>query len=164
MIGALQNNLKLGVDLLRALSEAQYQDTSVGPYHASIGNHIRHILDMFDCVFSGLNSGAIDLTARKRDENIEQDISAALVYFKRTLDQLTALRGMDMCKIVSVTDDLGMGVERADYTLAAILIQTHSHATHHYASIGHILCQIGVDVPDNVFGYNPTTPCIMSKT
>jgi hypothetical protein len=59
---------------------------------------------------------------------------------------------------VKVRDDLGLGMVTANYTLAAALIQAHSHAIHHFASIGYIISQLGISLPDGDFGYNPTTP------
>ena len=159
MIKTTQKNLQLGADLLNMLSPAQYRDRSVRPYHASVGNHMRHILDIFDCIFCGLDAdGKIDLTARKRNLETEQNIAAGLAYFERTITKLEALKNVDMSRILEVSDDLGGGKITAPYTLAAILIQAHSHAIHHYASIGYILSELGIDMPADVFGYNPTTP------
>jgi len=59
---------------------------------------------------------------------------------------------------MDVSDDLGRGMIKAKYTLAAVLIQAHSHAIHHFASIGYIIHQLGIALPDEDFGYNPTTP------
>jgi len=39
-----------------------------------------------------------------------------------------------------------------------VLIQAHSHAIHHFASIGYIICKLGIELPDTDFGYNPSTP------
>ena len=60
--------------------------------------------------------------------------------------------------MIYLTDDLGAGKVKAQYTVAAALIQAHSHAIHHYASIGYIIHQLGIELPDDMFGFNPTTP------
>jgi hypothetical protein len=60
--------------------------------------------------------------------------------------------------MIEVQDDLGLGVITANYTLASAFIQAHSHAIHHFASIGYIISQLGINLPDADFGYNPTTP------
>ena len=49
-----------------------------------------------------------------------------------------------------VNDDLGLGVVAANYTLGGILIQAHSHAIHHFASVGYIICQLGIELPDMI--------------
>ena len=158
MIATIENNLQKGVHLLNTISEEQYKNTSVEPYNSSIGTHIRHIMDMFDCLFDGIDSGEIDLTARKRNRDTEQDILLGKEYIFKIISKLNNLYKNELNRLVYVTDDLGSGKIRAEYTLTSILIQAHSHAIHHYASIGYIIHQLGIELPDDNFGFNPTTP------
>ncbi len=158
MIEAIEHNLKRGIKLLNSITDIQYSDTSMEPYHSSIGGHMRHILDVFDCIFDGLESKKVDLAARKRDELAEQKTAFGLAYFERVLEQLDGLKGTDLNQIVEVSDDLGLGRVTTNYTLASALIQAHSHAIHHFASIGYIIAKLDIDLPDADFGYNPTTP------
>ncbi len=158
MFKAIEKNLIVGMDLVRSLSDAQYQDNSVPPYHSSIGGHIRHILDIFDCIFCGIDTGLVDLAARSRDLTVEQDRDVALAYFERTLHQLRAIQNLDMNQLIDVADDLGNGEVVCKYTLAAALVQAHSHAMHHFASLGYIISKLGLELPNTEFGYNPTTP------
>jgi hypothetical protein len=74
------------------------------------------------------------------------------------MSQLKEIQLGDLDHMVEVKDDLGLGMVTANYTLAAALIQAHSHAIHHFASIGYIISQMGINLPDGDFGYNPTTP------
>ncbi len=158
MIDAIEQNLNRGVRLLNSISDTQYSDTTVQPYHSSIGGHMRHILDVFDCIFSGLEHKHIDLTARKRNQLAEEKTAFGLAYFADTMEKLNSLKTIDLNEKVEVTDDLGLGMITANYTLASVLIQAHSHAIHHFASIGYIICNLGIELPDADFGYNPSTP------
>ncbi len=158
MISAITNNLQRGIKLLNAIDESQYTDISVAPYYSSIGIHMRHILDVFDCVFSGLESKNVDLSARKRNELVEQKLNLGLDYFDEIITNLERLDADNLDITVRVKDDLGLGFVTANYTLASILIQAHSHAIHHFASIGYIISQLDINLPDADFGYNPTTP------
>lgn len=158
MLDAITHNLERGIRLLESISDEQYSDVSVEPYHSSIGGHMRHILDVFDCILSGLENNKIDLTARKRNELAENKITSGLDYFRHVLQQLDYLKDKDLDQIVQVSDDLGLGMVTANYTLASVLIQAHSHAIHHFASIGYIISNLGIELPDEDFGYNPTTP------
>jgi len=158
MISAITNNLQRGIKLLNAIDERQYTDISVAPYYSSIGIHMRHILDVFDCVFSGLESKNVDLSARKRNELVEQKLNLGLDYFDEIITNLERLDAENLDINVRVKDDLGLGFVTANYTLASILIQAHSHAIHHFASIGYIISQLDINLPDADFGYNPTTP------
>jgi len=158
MISAITYNLQRGVKLLNAIDDGQYSDNSVAPYYSSIGIHMRHILDVFDCLFEGLEAKKVDLTARKRNELVEVKVKFGLLYFDEIIDKLNQLESENLDVIVQVRDDLGLGMVTANYTLAAALIQAHSHAIHHFASIGYVISQLGIDLPDADFGYNPTTP------
>jgi len=158
MLNAIENNLLRGVKLLNTITDKQYSDKSVGPYYSSIGGHMRHILDIFDCIFEGLPSKKIDLAARKRNELAEKYTLHGLLYFETIIEKLRALKFCNYNEIVEVRDDLGMGEVVVNYTVASALIQAHSHAIHHFASIGFIISKLGIDLPDRDFGYNPTTP------
>lgn len=158
MIEVIKDNLQKGVHLLNTITKNQYKDNSVEPYHSSIGGHVRHIMDMFDCIFEGLDTGEIDLTARKRNKDAEEILPIGKQYIIETIEKIDALKQLDLKQLVFVSDDLGNGKIHAEYTLSAILIQAHSHAIHHYASIGYIIHQLGIQLPDDNFGFNPTTP------
>lgn len=158
MIEAIEKNLQRGISLLQTISNKQYTDASVAPYYSSIGCHMRHILDVFTCVFDGLEQNNIYLNKRNRDKSSELEISLGLQYFDRTLKELHQIKKDDLKKIVQVQDDMGLGVESVAYTLGAILMQAHSHTIHHFASIGYIIYQLGIELPDTDFGFNPTTP------
>lgn len=158
MIKAIENNLERGMQLLKCISDDEYSNTTIAPYYSSIGGHMRHILDVFDCVFEGLDSNDINLINRKRNELAENYTKNGIKYFEKIVADLQTLKTEDFNKIVKVTDDLGLGVITANYTLSAILIQAHSHAIHHFASVGYIISQLGIQLPDEDFGFNPTTP------
>ncbi|MCK0131831.1 DinB family protein [Flavobacteriaceae bacterium F08102] len=162
MIEAIKHNLNRGIRLLNVISDEQYSNTSVEPYHSSIGGHMRHILDMFDCVFCGIDQGAINLTARKRNQQAEEKTAYGLAYFEEIIERLNKLDLASLNREIKVTDDLGLGPVTVNYTVVGILIQAHSHAIHHFASIGYIIAQLGIDLPDADFGYNPSTPKKMS--
>lgn len=158
MISAIEINLQRGVKLLNSISDEQYCDTSIAPYYSSIGRHMRHILDVFDCAFEGMSTNRVDLTARKRNEIVELKTSEGLKYYSKIISQLNMLNPVDFERTVVVIDDLGLGVVEQNYTLGSLLIQAHSHAIHHFASLGYIISQLGIEIPDADFGFNPTTP------
>ena len=158
MIEAIEHNLRRGLNLLTCISDEEYSNTSIAPYHSSIGGHMRHILDVFDCIFEGIESKNINLIQRKRNPLAENYTKHGVDYFNSTIKKLHKLKEVDFNSMVSVTDDLGLGVIATNYTLSAILIQAHSHAIHHFASVGYVISQLGIELPDNDFGFNPTTP------
>ncbi|MCF6293842.1 MAG: hypothetical protein L3J04_10655 [Robiginitomaculum sp.] len=158
MIETISKNLNSGITLIHSLSDEQYCDVSIAPYHSSVGSHIRHILDIFDCIFCGLEAGHVNLADRTRDIKVETNRQAGLAYLQDTLTKLQALKTADLEQLIDVSDDLGDGLVTNKYTLAAAIIQAHSHAIHHFAAMGYVLCRLGITPPSAKFGVNPTTP------
>lgn len=143
--------------LLKNLSNDQLCDTSIPPYNSSVGTHIRHILDFYDCIFTLNSENKIDLTKRSRDKNVESDCNCAQNYLDSITEKLNSL-AFNMSDTVLVIDDLGMGKTETPYTYGALLSQANSHTIHHYAIINYILEGLNISINDPDFGYNPTTP------
>ena len=64
--------------------------------YASIGGHLRHILEFYECFLDGVDSGHIDYDARKRDQLIERSRTAAagrIYSLVERLQNTAALRG-----------------------------------------------------------------------
>lgn len=158
MLAAIEKNLNRGVTLLNTISDVDYANQTVPPYFSSIGCHMRHVLDVFACILKGYKTGNIDLTIRERNELIEQKCELGIVYFDEIKRELNRLSSQDLSSKVTITDNLGLGKEVVSTTLAAALLQAQSHAIHHYASVGYIIHQLGIELPDADFGFNPTTP------
>ena len=157
MIDAIDKNLQRGIKLLNSITDEQYSDCTIPPYFSSIGCNMRHVLDAFTCIFNGLENNHIDFSDRERNQLAEEKTQFGIAYFKDTIAKLHQLKETDFDMMISVCDDLGTGVVTANYTVGSALVQAHSHAIHHYASIGFIINQLGIELPDADFGYNPTT-------
>ena len=143
--------------ILSKLSNDQLCDASVPPYHSSIGTHVRHILDFYECIFKVNSEGKIDLTARSRNKDVELDCACAQDYLKSIMRQLSAGH-FNLKDGIWVVDDLGMGKTEIPYTYGSLLAQANSHTIHHYAIINYIFDSLGIQLNDSEFGYNPTTP------
>jgi len=144
--------------LLDNLCNDQLCDSSVSPYYSSIGSHIRHILDFYECLFLlNLDGNKIDLTARSRNKSVESDCVCAQDYLNLIIGKLRAA-SFDINDTVMVIDDLGLGKTEILYTYGALLAQANSHTIHHYAIINYIFDSLGIEMNDSEFGYNPTTP------
>ncbi|MEL0457553.1 hypothetical protein WJN01_15035 [Flavobacteriaceae bacterium SZ-1-7] len=143
--------------ILNSLSNAQLCDVSVPPYHSSIGTHIRHILDFYDCIFKVNSEAKIDLTARIRNKDVESDCTCAQDYLKSIIHKLNNAP-FNLTDTILVIDDLGLGKTEIPYTYGSLLAQANSHTIHHYAIINYIFDSLGIKVNDSEFGFNPTTP------
>ena len=75
--------LKKSKSLLHVLNDEQLSDCSVPPYNSSIGCHVRHIMDFYDCILTKRNH--VDLTHRKRQIDVETNCDVALKYSNKLM-------------------------------------------------------------------------------
>jgi len=150
-------NLNKSKYILTNLSDTDLCDTSISPYYSSIGSHIRHILDFYDCVLNLDEENRIDLTARSRNKDVESCCDNALQYLNSIVERLENV-DFENSKNVAVIDDLGLGKTEIPYTIGAVFAQANSHTIHHFAIINYIFDRLGITLNDSDFGYNPTTP------
>ena len=155
IIQSTLKTLQKAESLLNSLSDNQLCDSSVTPYNSSIGSHIRHILDFYNCIFS--SDGKVDLTARSRNKDVESKCCNAKNYLESIVTNLNDFNS-DLDTSIIVIDDLGLGRVEMKYTLSALFSQANSHTIHHYAIINYILEGLNISFKDTEFGYNPTTP------
>jgi uncharacterized damage-inducible protein DinB len=158
MIKAIEKNLERGIQLLNSITDSEYSNATVPPYFSSIGCNIRHVLDAFTSIINAFGSGHVDFTDRKRNTICEVKTEEGIRYINETIQKLLAFKNEDFSKIIAVTDNLGNGDITINYTLENTLAYAHSHAIHHFASIGFLVNQLGIELQDADFGYNPTTP------
>ena len=158
MLETIEKNLQRGIKLLNSISDEEYSNKSVPPYFSSIGCNMRHVLDAFKSIFEGIEKNEIDFSNRIRNTICEEKTSEGIAYFNFVIEKLHQLDTSEFSKIIKVTDDLGNGKISTNYTLESTLLYAHSHAIHHFASIGFIINKLEIELPDADFGYNPTTP------
>jgi hypothetical protein len=58
---------------LHQLTDVQYVQPSKTLFNATIGQHVRHIIELFICLEKGYNAGIVNYEKRKRDLVIETD-------------------------------------------------------------------------------------------
>ena len=163
IISAINQHLNQAISLLNTIENSSYTNTTVGPYHSSIGSHLRHTLDFFQCIIDGLDANEINLTQRKRDETIANDKDIAISKIREIQETFVHFTDINTDYIIHVTDDLGQGEVTVSYTLESIMAFAHSHAIHHFATIGYLLHQLNIQHTVKGFGYNPSTPIVQRK-
>ena len=74
----LEDQAKLLHDVISSLPENAYQQKIPALYHASIGDHTRHIVEILQCAVHGHITGVIDYHNRERNLQLAEDPSLAL--------------------------------------------------------------------------------------
>lgn len=70
---AIKNVFIQLTDSLSQLSDEQYHQPSKVLFNATIGQHVRHVIELFICLNNGYETGTVNYENRKRDIRIETD-------------------------------------------------------------------------------------------
>ena len=84
----IQNVFVQLTESLHQLSDAEYSQPSKILFNASIGQHVRHIIELFLCLEKGYDSGIVNYEKRKRDYQIETNKDLAIQLLKEIYHRL----------------------------------------------------------------------------
>ena len=98
-------------ETLDQLSNEEYVRSSKVLLHATIGQHVRHIIELFQCLEKGYDEGVVNYEKRKRDYQIETNREVAAALLKEVYQHIDKenkeiiLEAKDYCdasKVVSI--------------------------------------------------------------
>ena len=145
--------------LLDDLADKQKRVTQCHDYYAALEKEIENLIKDQAGTQKQLDDVQGEIDVIKNQIRSVEIQNAPVVNELRSIDvQLKQIDENKLQQKIEVKDDLGLGLESATYTLGAILMQAHSHVIHHFASVGYIIYQLDIELPDEDFGFNPTTP------
>lgn len=147
--------------LLNKLSDAQYVETLSHCTESSIGQHTRHMLDIYLAVFQGLSEPdvLIDYDMRRRGSTIEINRSAGSEFIEQVMQQLRLLRDTPVWPCLSVSTEVLLSSRKsvkAASNLERELVFAASHTVHHLALMGVIAKLLGIAVNETI-GVAPST-------
>jgi len=155
---AIQANLAVihqGITLLQQLGSERYRQRVPVCYNASVGGHLRHIIEHYQSFLQGLGSGEIDYEKRARDPLIENDPT----YAGGTLEAIAEQLG-DWSALLT-NHPLGLAAETTPgvTTTTSVLRELEfllSHTIHHYALVA-VMARLQGHEPEPSFGVAPST-------
>ncbi|AQG78300.1 DinB family protein [Spirosoma montaniterrae] len=126
-------------DLLQQLPAPAYAEPLSVFSGSSLGQHVRHVLEFFQCLTAGLATGEVDYDARQRDRQLEQNLD----YARQTLHRLRSmLNKLDAEKPLRLRQSYGIeSVLLVPTNVSRELVYNIEHAVHHMA-----LVRIGVQL------------------
>jgi hypothetical protein len=118
---------------LNQLTDAEYTQPSQILFNATIGQHVRHIIELFLCLEQGYDLGVVNYEKRKRDYRIETDRGFAASLLKDVYRQLTRPNR----EMILEAEDYGdsLGIVRIPSNYYREIAYNLEHTIHHMALI-----------------------------
>ncbi len=140
---------------IELLTEQQYRQPCKSLFNNSIGQHVRHIIELFQCLEAGYATGTIDYEKRRRDPEIETDKILACSLLQQ------------ICRSLGKADrELLLSASYDDHSAEPLIIATNyyrevaynlEHTIHHMALIRVGITEIGNIALPEEFGVAPST-------
>lgn len=151
---AIKNICKQICDVLSNLSNDDYARPSDLLFNASIGQHVRHVIELFIELEKGYQSGFVNYEKRKRDHQIESDRHLAISLLNDIAVSILKEDKRLITEADFVNDDNPIQMNTSYYRELAYNIE---HSIHHMA-----LIRIGVNELSSIpveenFGIAPAT-------
>jgi hypothetical protein len=145
--------LERALELIESIDEPLYTRTSRLLPGGTVGKHLRHCLDLYDCFLGGLPDGEIDYTLRERDPEAEIRIESGLRRLRKTIRRMEGLNARaDRILLVKGEGAFEEGPD-AGFSLSSVgreLDFILSHTIHHFALIGVLLRSGGAEIPSDL--------------
>ncbi len=133
MLKAVNNVFVQLADSLQQLSQEQFIQPCVHLSGSTIGQHVRHIIEMFHCLDIGYESGLVDYEKRKRDKAIETSKAHATELLTAVFYALH--RENKPLQLATYYDDLCPDPVLIDSNYYRELTYNLEHTIHHMALI-----------------------------
>lgn len=123
------------IDLVGQFDEHLYGRPLEVLHGASIGQHVRHIIDFYQCLTKGVKNNLVDYAKRDRNTSIERNPGIAIDCLYLIGETLAGFEN----KLVYVLSDFSASEYgqrmTVDSTINRELMFVHDHAVHHLAII-----------------------------
>lgn len=140
-------------EMLQVIKEENYTQKADILSGASIGQHIRHILEFYLLLVSGSFSGTIGYDKRQRDIHIEKDPQFAIKTIDRLLQGIETLDENLTVKFEGDFTTDGSSKNMIPSSVGRELAYCIEHSIHHQAIIKAGLIGLGIkDITDENFG------------
>jgi len=146
--------LKQATKLIDTLTDEEFTVPEPKAYNSSIGAHLRHCLEHYQCLIDGWQQNRIDYASRKRDVTIETNRKTARNVVGSMIAFFAEVADSNLEERVEVLEEEDNKLTNS--SLRRELQFLLSHTVHHYAMIGMMAEIRGIQTPDK-FGIAPST-------
>ena len=142
-------------DSLDQLDRDQYNYSCKNLSGNTIGQHVRHIIEMFLCLEKGYQTGEVDYERRRRDILIETDKNFAVSLLKEIIQQVS--KDNKSLHLLTYYDDMHTEPEKIRSNYFREIAYNLEHTIHHMALIRIGLREIGDFAVDDSYGVASST-------
>ncbi len=140
---------------LNLLGEDQYNYPCTNLSGNTVGQHVRHIIELFQCLEKGYAGGDVDYEKRKRNLQMETDKIFAAALLQDIIQQIS--KENKPLYLLTYYDDLQVEPERISTNNYREIAYNLEHTIHHMALIRVGLRELG-DIPvDDSYGVASST-------
>jgi hypothetical protein len=140
--------------LLQNIDDTNFTRKSKLLGQSSIGQHIRHTIELAQALVNGYATGTINYDTRKRDLLIETNISVAYHTLQSLIGQINKA---DKTLELTITDNSTGVTQRITTNYFRELAYNTEHTIHHMALIRVALREMQLEIVDDHFGVAPST-------
>ncbi|MEZ8083882.1 DinB family protein [Enterovibrio norvegicus] len=150
---------KQAQNLLSLMNDEQYQFVAAPYLQSSIGQHMRHILDVYRALMAWPDNDFIDYDARRRAHPVETDFTIAQAEWQVINEWLASVTPTSINMALRVNGEVSLTHHAPSVTASTLgreLAFVASHAVHHFALIRVSLSAQDIET-DTSFGLAPAT-------
>lgn len=130
LIQSIKNNLSENIALLRQLTNEEFTQKNPELSNATIGEHMRHIIELFQCLLENYEHELINYDARKRDLLLQTDKNAAISIIEKFANEIEKPN-----KSLSLAHNYFSPIEVLPTNYFRELLYNLEHSIHHQALI-----------------------------
>lgn len=142
-------------EVLACISQQQYISPSENLSGATIGQHMRHIIELYQCLMSGYDAGIVCYDHRKRDITIETNKELAGQLLAEILSSIS--RENKELKLESWHGDTDPSMISLHTNYYRELMYNLEHSVHHMALIRVGLKELSTEFVSENFGVASST-------
>jgi hypothetical protein len=160
ILSSINNNLDELIRLLEQLSNEEYSKPCVQLSNSSIGEHARHIIELFQCLESQYESGIVNYDLRERNSKIQTNTDFAIAQIVAIQNNLNKEN-----KNIVLHQRIDGNEIRTESNYHRELLYNFEHCIHHQALIKVAVLQFSTIALDANFGVARSTieyrnPCV----
>ena len=147
------------ITFITDLNDAEYQYSAAPWFDSSIGQHLRHIVDLFLALKDRTDTENINYDIRRRGAAIETVRKVGLAELSDIRKWMTSITAIDINQEISVSTEVALSSQQTETFVSSFgreLCFASSHLTHHLAIMAVIAKMAGKKV-DPTLGLAPAT-------